>query len=110
MSVRLTPGMSDARADSSAYGRASEAAPKASLVTCGPGTAGMLILRWYSARDRSVKPCLSQPPPGTWMVVAGTPAGEFVHVMGPVVVPNGPPPTQTVLVNGVKPQRPGRFT
>ena len=36
-------------------------------------------------------------------------AGVSVQVIGPVVVPNGPPPTHTVLVTGVKPQVPARL-
>ncbi len=70
---------------------------------------GTLTVRLYLAVDRSVHPCFSQPPPGTWMVVGSLLAGVSVQVIGPVVVPNGPPPTHTVLVTGVKPQLPARL-
>ena len=68
------------------------------------------MVRVYSARDRSFQPCLSQPPPGTWIVVGASGAAESVQDIGPVVAPKGPPPVQTVFVTGVKPQVPSRLT
>ena len=47
-------------------------APKLSLVTCSPAMLGTFTVRLYLAVDRSVHPCFSQPPPGTWIVVGST--------------------------------------
>ena len=56
------------------------------------------------------KPCFTQPPPGTWIVVGASSAGWLVQVIGPVVVPNRPPPMQVVSVIGSNPQDPDRLT